>query len=300
MTTAAVRISPVSTAWALVVAARPKQWVKNLLVYAAPLAAGMLGQQEVRENATLAFVAFVLASSGCYLINDVIDVEGDRLHPHKRMRPIASGRLSVRTALIAAAVLLAATIPLTLATDHISTMLVVLAYIGSVLLYAVWLKRVPGIELLVLAAGFVLRPLAGSAATGVDPSGWFLLFCALAALTIAIGKRQAELARLSGHATAHRSALRGYSLSGLSHAHRLTGLGMVVIYALWGISRPAGQERLFAILTVVPVAIAVIRLGRLNDGGDGDAPETLLFADPWLLLSCVAWLALFVAGVTHA
>jgi decaprenyl-phosphate phosphoribosyltransferase len=299
VTTVDLRLSRAASAWALVVAMRPKQWVKNLLVFAAPLAAGALNRDEVFENATVTFIAFVLASSGCYLVNDVIDVEGDRLHPHKRMRPIAAGRLSARTALTAAAVLFVATIPLTLSTDHVATTAIVVAYIGSVLLYAVRLKRVPGIELLVLAGGFVLRPLAGSAATSVPASGWFLLFCALAAVTIAIGKRQAELARLSTAAHAHRSALRGYSLSGLRQAHWLTGLGMVIVYALWGISRPAGPERLFAILTVAPVAIAVVRLGRLNDGGDGDAPETL-FADPWLMLCCVAWLALFVAGVTHA
>jgi decaprenyl-phosphate phosphoribosyltransferase len=300
MTTVAVRTSPVSTAWALVVATRPKQWVKNLLVYAAPLAAGVLGRQEIFENATATFIAFVLASSGCYLINDVIDVEGDRLHPHKRLRPIAAGRLSTRTALTAAAVLLIATVPVTMTTDHVATTVVVIAYIALVLLYAVRLKRVPGIELLVLAGGFVLRPLAGSAATGVAPSGWFLLFCALAALTIAIGKRQSEIARLSSDAHAHRSALGGYSLDGLRSAHQLTGLGMVVVYALWGVSRPTGQERLFAMLSVVPITLAVLRLGRLNDDGDGDAPETLLFADPWLLLCCVGWLVLFIAGVTHA
>jgi decaprenyl-phosphate phosphoribosyltransferase len=284
---------------ALVVATRPKQWVKNALVFAAPLAGGVLTNGEVFGYAVTACAVFVLASAGCYLLNDVYDVDRDRQHPHKRLRPVASGQLGTAAATAVAAVLLVTAVAVSLTVDREMLTVVVLTYVGLVIGYSGGVKEVPGLELLVLAAGFVLRALAGSAATGVRPSNWFLAVCCLAALTIALGKRQVELADLGRAAGLHRAALAHYSTAMLRRARLLAVAGTVGAYASWALTRSGTYDRALALATLVPVVAALVRLGRLNDQGEGGAPELVLYRDRFMQVCCAGWLVLFLLGPGH-
>jgi decaprenyl-phosphate phosphoribosyltransferase len=158
-------------------------------------------------------------------------------------------------------------------------------------------KGVPGVELLVVSSGFVLRPLAGSAATGVRPSGWFLAVCCLAALALATGKRQVELVSLGPTAAAHRPTLRHYSVRGLKVLQALSIAGVLVTYGAWAESRVGAQDRVIAIVSLIPVLVAFARVSVLNNRGEGGAPELLVFRDRWIQAAVVCWVALFVGGI---
>jgi len=173
-------------------AMRPRQWTKNLLVLAAPLAAGDLGEPGVLGPTLLAFVAFCAASSAMYLVNDCADVAADRLHPRKKDRPIAAGELSVRSALVIAAGLLLVSVGIAALTRWQFVVLLV-AYVGLVLAYSVRLKHEPVIDLALVAAGFLMRAVAGGLAAGIPISDWFLMVAGFGSLFMVAGKRYSEL-----------------------------------------------------------------------------------------------------------
>lgn len=298
MTTA----TPVSTTLdgrELLRAMRPRQWVKNLLVFTAPLAAGALGHPVILVLAVVAFTAFTAASAGGYLLNDVRDLSADRLHPDKRFRPLAAGRISVGAAVGAGILCVATAAAISAVTDD-ELFAIVVGYSLLTLAYAYGVKRVPGVEVLVVASGFVLRPLAGSFATGVAPSRWFLAVCCLAALAITIGKRRVELVRLGASAAGHRDALGHYSLAVLERIQVLAVAGLVVAYVGWALTRGTADAQAIDLLSLVPVFAALVRLTGLNGKGEGGAPEQLLLTDRPLQVMALIWFGLFVAGVAHA
>ena len=280
-------------------ALRPRQWPKNLLVFAAPMAAGQLAHPGVLLRSLAAFVAFTAAASAAYLLNDVMDAEADRLHPEKRLRPIAAGTVPVRFA-VGLAVVGAAVAALTAAVTDDELLLVVLAYSALTLAYAHSLKRVAGLEIVIVASGFVLRPLAGAFATGVAPSAWFLAVCCLAAVAITIGKRLAELVRLGAIASHHRAALGSYSVTWLARIQVVVVLAMSGAYVGWALGRPTTLARTVDVLSLLPVLAAFAAVVELNRRGDGGAPEQLLLSNRRLQLLGGAWLALFVVGVALA
>jgi len=215
---------------AAVQATRPRQWPKNLLVFAAPLAGATLGGADGFGYALVAFAAFTAASSAVYLINDVTDAERDRLHPVKRLRPIASGRLPRLVAIGLAIAGLGVALLASLAIGEPRLAGVIGAYVTMSMLYSLGLKNVPGAELLVVALGFVLRAIGGAVATRVPPSAWFLVVCSLGALMVAIGKRYTELSVLGREAAAHRPVMRWYL--------RDIGNGTIVILSSVAAIRP--------------------------------------------------------------
>lgn len=294
---AATRTSPRQAAYALAQATRPKQWVKNALVFAAPLAAGVLTRPKVFEDAVLAAVVFTTAAAGGYLINDVQDAAKDRLHPEKRHRPIASGALGTATAAIAGAMLITCAPLVALAADRELLAVLVLIYSATMLAYTAGLKHVPLVELLVLSSGFVLRPLAGAFTTNVQPSGWFLIVCCAGALTVVVGKRQVELERLGGQAVEHRKALAGYSAEGLRLLRQVSMPLTIAAYCGWALTRHGVHDQVLALLSAVPLGLAMLRLGALNDAGSGDAPEAVLLRDRPMQLAALAWALLFVLGL---
>jgi decaprenyl-phosphate phosphoribosyltransferase len=280
---------------ALLQASRPKQWPKNVLTLAPVLAAGAWGRVGVLSAGTVALVAFTLVASAVYLVNDVADAAHDRAHPVKRHRPVASGRLPVRWALAAAVVAGAGAFVFAGATHHGELGGVLAGYLAVSLAYSLGLKKVPGLEILIVAYGFVWRPVAGAEATGIAASGWFLEVCCGAALTVAIGKRLAELARLQDTAAAHRSSLRFYRTGWLRWARRLSSVATVTCYLGWAVTRWHGVAMLVAIASALPVAFALYRYASRNDRGHGGAPEDLLLRDRPLQLSALVWLATFIA-----
>ncbi len=297
--TAATQITTPLDGRELLRAMRPRQWLKNLLVFTAPLAAGALGHPVVLGLSLVAFAAFTAAAAGGYLFNDVRDLTADRLHPDKRLRPLAAGRISVSTAVIggiACAVTAAAIAAIT--DDELFS--IVVGYTLLTLAYAYGVKRVPGVEVLVVASGFVLRPLAGSFATGVAPSRWFLAVCCLAALAITIGKRRVELARLGSAAASHRDALGHYSVSALRRVQAAAVVAMAIAYVGWSLTRVTPAARLIDLLSLLPILAAFIRLMAMNGSGRGGAPEQLLLSDRFLQAMALLWFLAFVAGVAHA
>lgn len=291
-----------STPVALIAAMRPRQWAKNVLVFAAPLAAGQLFDVDVLLPSIGAFVAFCLISSATYVINDVRDVEVDRNHPKKRARPIAAGHLSVTVALIAAVVLAVAALALSFA---ISVALggVVTAYAVFTLAYSMFLKQEPVIELALLAMGFLLRAIAGGAASGLPISEWFLIVAGFGSLFMAAGKRYSELDRFvrdggtSSDNGNQRKSLDGYTLGYLRFVWGVAAAVTITSYCLWAFDVAQTPSSFpWAEWSVLPFVLAILRYGISVDRGGAEAPEDTALGDRVLLLLGLAWLVLFGLG----
>lgn len=286
-----------SVAVAAVQAARPRQWPKNLLVFAAPLAGASLGRPHGFGYALVAFAAFTAAASAVYLVNDVVDVERDRLHPVKRLRPIAAGRLPRRAALALALVLLAVAAACGLAIGEPRLVLVVGIYAVLSLVYSSFLKHVPWLELILVGNGFVLRAIGGAVATHVPPSGWFLAVCSLGALMVASGKRYSELAALGGRAAGHRPVMRFYSPATLRLFQRAAIAALLVAYLAWALASHSAWMRGWHLASLLPLALALIRFDWLTPRADGRPVEDLICRDR-VMIGCEAgWLGLFLAGL---
>ena len=222
------------TPWLLVRAMRPRQWSKNVLVFAAPAAASVLGHWPVFWRVVVAFLLFCAAASGHYLINDVLDAEQDRHHPVKRLRPVASGELPGPVAVGAGIALIAVSLGgrgraravglRASSWPPISVLTVA---------YSLWLKRQPVMELAVVALGFVLRAVAGGLVAHVHLSNWFLVFTSFAALFVVTGKRYAEHERLGETRGVHRSVLDEYTESFLRSTLTICASVTVATYCLW-------------------------------------------------------------------
>jgi decaprenyl-phosphate phosphoribosyltransferase len=278
---------------ALLRAARPRQWSKNALVLAAPCAAGAIARPEVAERVAAAFLAFCLLASATYLLNDVRDAEQDRLHPSKRSRPVAAGELSQRAALLAAALLALAGLALAgLAAPALGAIgLVYLLLTGG---YSLWLRGVVVLDLVAVAAGFVLRAAAGGAAGRVYLSRAFLVVAALGATFLVVGKRYAEL-REGGQGARTRATLRRYSRPGLSWLLALSGAGALVAYGVWALTGPGGGP--WHALSIVPLGLWLGRYAVLVARGAGQSPEEVILGDPALLALTGVWAGLFLGGV---
>ncbi|MEX2627915.1 MAG: decaprenyl-phosphate phosphoribosyltransferase, partial [Ilumatobacteraceae bacterium] len=204
---------PIASTWRGVVrSARPKQWLKNVLVLAAPGAAGLLDGGRELGLTLLAFVAFCLAASGTYVWNDLLDLTADRAHPTKRHRPIAAGVVSVGLARVVGVVLLIAGLGVAALTGRWQTVAILGIYIGITLAYSIWLKHVAVVDLVTIASGFVLRAAAGAVAIDIPMSSWFVLCITFGSLFIVTGKRYAELNELGDGAQVSRATLGTYSL----------------------------------------------------------------------------------------
>ena len=287
-----------STLAAVLATMRPRQWIKNALVIGAAGAAGALGHDDVPLRVGLACVAFCLLASGVYAINDVHDIEEDRLHPRKRARPVAAGALAPRSALGLGAGLIFVGLVLCVAIRPLLG-LVGAAYIGLTVSYTLLWRRVLLLDLIAIAGGFVLRAVAGGVAAPVTLSRWFVLVISASAVLIAAGKRYAELLRSSRQRTARRGVLELYTPRLL--ALILAGSGVIALFAytMWAFALPAVGGVPWRPLTIAPFAACLARYGLQVARGTGEAPEELLISDRWLLGAGLLWLALFALGV-HA
>jgi len=287
---------------ALLVAMRPRQWAKNVLVFAAPLAAGELFDVDVLIPSIGAFVAFCLISSATYLINDVRDVETDRNHPRKSARPIAAGQLSKGAAITSAVVLAIAAIALSFVIS-LALAGVVIAYAVFTLAYSIALKHEPVIELALLAMGFLLRAIAGGAASGLPISQWFLIVAGFGSLFMAAGKRYSELDRFvrdgSSDSGPKRKSLDGYTLGYLRFVWGVAAAVTITSYALWAFDVAETPSTFpWAEWSVLPFVLAILRYGVSVDRGSAEAPEDAALGDKVLLLLGLAWLVLFGLGAS--
>ena len=287
---------------ALIRSLRPEQWLKNGFVLAPVVFSGMLDDTSVWLDSMIAVAAFCAASSAVYLINDVIDREADRRHPTKRARPIASGEISVATALVTAAFLVA--VAMTAAWGLGGWFPMVLGgYILLVVLYSAILKRVVFVDVLVLAAGFVLRVVGGAVAIDVPVSRWLLLCAYLLALYLALGKRRTELALLGESAGTHREVLGHYTLGLVDQVISVVLGATVLAYTLYTVAddtvAKVGSEGLM--ITVPVVLYGLFRyLYLLHRSEMGGSPTRVLVTDRPLLVTVVVWLgvAAVVIGAT--
>ena len=284
---------------AMIAAMRPRQWAKNVLVFAAPLAAGRLLEVDVFWASVGAFVMFCVISSATYLINDIKDRESDREHPSKGKRPIAAGELSVPLAISLAVVL--AVIALVGSYAIAPTLAaVVLAYAVFTVSYSMLFKHEPVIELALLSMGFLLRAVAGGAASDLPISQWFLIVAGFGSLFMAAGKRFSEFKReeITGSQSENRrKSLEGYSLSYLQFVWGTAAAVTIMGYALWAFDVAQTPSSLaWAEWSVLPFVLAILRYGIVIDKGDAEAPENAVTADKALLLLGAAWLILFAMG----
>jgi decaprenyl-phosphate phosphoribosyltransferase len=283
-------------------ALRPKQWVKNLLVFVAPAVAGVLFHDHQILRAIAAFGIFCAAASGLYLINDASDAEADRLHPLKRHRPIASGILHPQLAIAAGIVLIAAALAGSWLLAGWQMLVVIALYEVITVAYTVRLKLEPVIELAAVASGFVLRAVGGGVATHVPLSSWFLVVVSFAALFVVTGKRAAEYQHLGDGRDAHRPVLAEYTPSFLQATLTMTTAVTVTAYCLWAFERSGvlarpGVHFVWIQLTVAPIVICVLHVLRLLMSGKGGAPEDLAFSDHLVQLLAVITVGLFAIGI---
>ena len=292
-----VRPSPLAVPRALVVSTRPKQWLKNLLVAAAPLAAGVIGHPSVLWRVFLAFVAFVLASSAVYLVNDLLDLEVDRAHPRKRRRPLASGELPLPVARVGAPLLALLAVAVAAATNRPLAALTVI-YLASSLLYSIRLKHEPILDLAFVVIGFLLRALAGGLAAGVPVSAWFVLTTGLGALFVIAGKRYAELELVQAGLATGRPVLRHYTVSYLRFVWTMAAAALLVTYSLWAFSvGTSADDNLWSEISVLPFLLVLMRYALIIDKGNAGEPEEIVLSDRLLLALAACWVALLLAAV---
>ena len=273
--------------------------MKNVLVLAAPLAA--LGTTvhynyvTVLGQVAIAFVAFCLAASSIYLVNDARDVEADREHPTKRFRPIAAGVVPKWLAYTLAAVLAMASLALAWwLTPNLTVVMAV--YIGVQLGYCFGLKHQAVVDICIVSSGFLLRAIAGGAATDTRLSQWFLLIMAFGSLFMAAGKRYAELQLAERTGAAIRKALESYTSSYLRFVWTLSATAVVMCYGLWAFERDHGAAGWFSV-SMVPFTIAILRYAVDVDGGLAGEPEEIALRDRVLQLLFVAWIGTLGAAV---
>ena len=282
---------------ATVRAVRPRQWVKNLLVLAAPLAAGRLLEPAVIKGTALAFVAFCLISAAVYLVNDVRDVAEDRQHPTKRFRPIAAGELKPATALVLATVLGACGLALGFVVSMPLGITMVI-YVSLQLLYSAYLKHLPVVDLAMVASAFLLRAIAGGVATGIPLSQWFLLVAAFGSFFMVAGKRYSEMKALGGEAGTRRSLTR-YSESYLRFAWMMAAVMVLISYSLWAFEN-RGNGALgvpWTAISIAPFTLALLQYALEVDAGTADEPEEVVLNDRVLQGLGVVWVVVISAAV---
>ncbi len=279
---------------ALLKSMRLRQWTKNAFV----LAAVVFDRQLSISNPTpllrslAAVLLFCLISSSVYIINDLLDIQADRQHPVKRNRPIASGKLPIPVAIVAAVVFILVSLSLAyLLTPDLA--IIILLYFVMNLAYSKWLKHIPMLDVLIIAAGFVLRVGAGVVVISVERfSPWLYMVMTLAALYIGFGKRRAELTLLTDKANAHRRVLDGYNLPLLDHLITIVSSSTILTYSLYTFSAPNLPENHTMMLTIPFVLYGIFRyMYLIHVAGKGGEPEELLLSDRPLQIDIILWIA---------
>ncbi|MDX1932815.1 MAG: decaprenyl-phosphate phosphoribosyltransferase [Capsulimonadales bacterium] len=289
-----VAVSPLS----LIAAMRPRQWVKNGLLFAGLLfTLNEAHPVDAYLRVVLGFVLFCLLSGTTYLINDLKDVEADRQHPKKRMRPIASGALPLPMAIGAVIVLVPLTLTLAYLFLGIPFFLTAFAYFVMTLAYSLALKHVVLIDVMTVAAGFVLRAVAGACAVPVEPSPWLLVLAFLLALFIGLNKRRAELVALGGN-TPTRKILAEYSVAFLDPMITLVATTCLVTYLLYTVLSTTGKQHPYLMATAFFVLYGLFRyLYLIHQKGMGEAPEIALGKDRPLQFNLLLWIGAVAAAI---
>jgi decaprenyl-phosphate phosphoribosyltransferase len=290
---------PANPVTGVIKAIRPQQWVKNLLVLAAPLAALGSGDSydftDLLSKVFIAFVVFCLAASSVYLVNDVRDVEADRAHPTKQFRPIAAKVvpewLAYTLAVVLGAVSLAGAWALTP-----DLVIVIAVYLGMQLAYCYGLKHQAVIDMCIVSSAYLIRAIAGGVAADIHLSQWFLLVMAFASLFMVAGKRYAELQLAERTGAKIRKSLESYTSTYLRFVWTLAASAVVVCYGLWAFEGTHESNVWFAV-SMVPFTIAILRYAVDVDVGLAGEPEDIALRDRVLQLLALAWIGTVGAAV---
>ncbi len=276
---------------------RPKQWIKNVLVLAAPAAAGVLDQAEYLGQALLVLASFCLAASGTYCLNDAADVDADRLHPTKRTRPVASGAITVGQARVLGSALLVAGVALGGLAGEWAVSGITALYVVLTTSYTMWLKHVVIVDVVVVASGFVIRAVAGVVGTDVPVSDWYLIVASFGALFLVSGKRTTER-RLDG-AVDHRGVLAEYTDSFLQYVRSVSSGVALLAYCLWAFEKAevADTSVPWFQLSIVPMVVVILRYALILETEERRGPEEIVLGDRPLQLLGLLWGVLFGAGV---
>jgi decaprenyl-phosphate phosphoribosyltransferase len=275
------------------------QWTKNVVLLAALVFDRKLFEPGAVTASVVAVLVFCGLSSGVYLINDVRDVAGDRLHPVKRRRPVASGIVPVGLATALGVVLVAGGIGVGFLAGGVELPAVVAGYVALTTAYSLGLKSVAVVDLVCVAAGFVLRAVAGAVATDVPISDWFFIVASFGSLFMVAGKRRAEQVDLGELAAGVRPTLGAYSPSFLNYLSAVSSGTVLVAYCLWAFERAeeVGGGFPWYQVSILPFVMGILRYALLLDAGRGAAPEDVVLGDRALQVIGVAWAICFGAGV---
>jgi decaprenyl-phosphate phosphoribosyltransferase len=284
-----------SAAWRT---ARPKQWTKNLLVVAAPLAAGELLDPDVALATAAAFVAFCLMSSAAYHVNDVADREADRAHPRKMNRPVASGALSVQAAVVVAVLLALVSLAISWVADP-GLLALVASYGVLQVLYTFWLKHEPVMDIMVVASGFLMRAVAGGLAASLPISQWFLLVAGFGSLFMVAGKRYSELHTLGSEAGTRRSLVR-YTDTYLRFVWSIAAAATVMSYSLWAFEMSQGTSEPWHMVSIGAFVLGLLRYAVDIDAGTAAEPEDIVLGDRVLQAIGLVWLVVVALGIMNA
>lgn len=275
---------------ALIRALRPRQWIKNLVILVPLVFDVKLLQMQYLVPSLLAFGVFCALASSVYLINDLFDAEADRLHPTKKNRPIASGLITPRSAVITAVMLPLLALPAAYAIKPLLGLLAAVYWVQN-LLYSYRLKNIVILDVMVVATGFLLRLGAGVTLVNVERfSPWMFICVGLGALLVGFGKRRHELKLMQAQASTHRSVLQEYTLPFLDLAINMAAAAILIAYSLYTFSAPNMPANHLMMLTIAPVWYGTLRyLYLLHVAGKGGAPEDLLLEDRPLLATVFVW-----------
>jgi decaprenyl-phosphate phosphoribosyltransferase len=290
---------PENLAVGIVKALRPRQWVKNVLVLAAPLAALGGGVRyhyvDVIYKVSIAFVVFCLAASAVYLINDVRDVQADRQHPTKRFRPIAAGVVTPSLAYTLAVVLAAASLAIAvLTTPNLAVVMAI--YLALQLGYCFGLKHQAVLDICIVSSAYLIRAVAGGVAASIPLSQWFLLVMAFGSLFIVAGKRYAELQLAERTGVKIRKSLESYTSTYLRFVWTMSATAVVVCYGLWAFERD-GRSGSWFVASMIPFTIAILRYAVDVDGGLAGEPEEIALRDRVLQFLGIAWIATICTAI---
>lgn len=283
---------------ALVRLLRPRQWVKNLLVFAAPAAAGVLDQGDHLLRTSLVFVSFCAAASGTYCINDAADAEADRQHPRKRSRPVAAGEVSRQTAVVLGIVLLLAGVGTGAAAAGWEGAGIVGLYVALTTVYTLWLKHQAVVDIVTVASGFVVRAVAGIVGTEIPLSDWYLIVASFGSLFLVAGKRSTEL-NLGAGAGEHRRSLVAYSSSFLLFVRAVAAGVTLLAYCLWAFERADLADGGFPWfqLSIVPFTTAILRYALAHQAEEHAGPEDIVLGDRPLQVIGAVWALTMACGV---
>lgn len=278
--------------------ARPHQWMKNVLVFAAPGALGVLNEWEPLWKTFVVFIAFCLTASGTYYWNDIKDVAQDKLHPKKRFRPIASGEVPLPLARVVGSVLLVGG-PLVAASIRLEAGAIVALYALLTISYSTWLKHVALLDLAIVASGFVLRAMSGAAGTETPMSNWFVLCTTFGSFFIVAGKRFAELVEMGDNAGTTRASLKDYTVSYLRQLLVVSCTATVVTYCMWAFENATNANEVlpFHALSIVPMVLALLRYLMVLENGGGGAPEEVFLRDRSIQLYGFVWVVVYGLAV---